>query len=123
MRDTTRFELSTVEETEYGWHFDVRLPENSSWFAGHFPGDPVLPAVAQLDLVARLWRHVGTAPASFVVGVRRVRFLARARPGDRLRVEIERPDADGVARFSIGRDGQRVSEGRLIWDAGVEVLE
>jgi len=29
----------------------VTVPANSPWFSGHFPGNPVLPAIAQISIV------------------------------------------------------------------------
>jgi len=29
----------------------VTVPGNSPWFSGHFPGNPILPAIAQISIV------------------------------------------------------------------------
>jgi 3-hydroxyacyl-[acyl-carrier-protein] dehydratase len=29
----------------------VTVPDNSPWFSGHFPGNPILPAIAQISIV------------------------------------------------------------------------
>ena len=59
-----------------GWEVVV----DPAWpgFAGHFPGDPIVPAA---ELVA--WALTIAGPASELV---RARFVAPVRPGDRVRL-------------------------------------
>jgi len=63
------------------------IPGDSPWFSGHFPGDPVLPGVAQVSLAAEvLSRAAGKRMG--VRGLRRVRFKRIIRPGDILEIRL-----------------------------------
>ena len=77
-------------------------------FAGHFPGDPLLPGVSLLAevleaalAVPELATLIGSAPR---IGA--VKFLAPVRPGATLGITLE-PGARGV-RFEV-REGERLA--------------
>jgi 3-hydroxymyristoyl/3-hydroxydecanoyl-(acyl carrier protein) dehydratase len=77
-------------------------------FAGHFPGQPLLPGVALLaEVLEAVLREpalaalVGTAPR-----IAAAKFLAPVRPGARLTLQLE-ASARGV-RFEL-REGERVA--------------
>jgi 3-hydroxymyristoyl/3-hydroxydecanoyl-(acyl carrier protein) dehydratase len=67
---------------------DARVDDPSPWFPGHFPGEPILPGIAQLSMVCRAIETARGRPFK-VLGVRRVRFKQVIRPGDALRVEVK----------------------------------
>lgn len=83
------------------------LPADLPAFRGHFPGQPLLPAVAQLSLVrqliARRWGDI--------IGGSGLKFIRPLRPGDQLscrvtaltdgRLQIEIKNNDGVATKGI----------------------
>ena len=53
--------LGAVQEAD-GVTLDLLVPADLAWFEGHFPGQPVLPGVVQLDWVMRLAAgHLGIA--------------------------------------------------------------
>lgn len=60
----------------------LEIDENLPCFEGHFPGDPVLPAVAILDECAALF------PDREIACIRAAKFTGAVRPG--MRVEIEK---------------------------------
>ncbi len=84
----------------------------SPFFAGHFPGAPVLPGVAHLELVAELLRAHG-ARALAILGIEALRFRAPIGPGDELEVRLDAPDPRGRVGFEIRRGGRTVSGGVL----------
>ena len=80
---------------------DVVVPPDSNWFCGHFPGDPILPGIAQLGMVFdAINRSEGQ---NFkVTGIRRVRFKQIIRPNDPLRLTIKpKKDAAGTYDFRV----------------------
>ena len=86
----------------------VVIPADHPAFAGHFPGDALLPGVALLSEVLEavldvpaLATLVGPAPR---VGA--VKFLAPVRPGARLTVQLD-AGPRGL-RFEV-REGERVA--------------
>jgi 3-hydroxymyristoyl/3-hydroxydecanoyl-(acyl carrier protein) dehydratase len=68
----------------------ARIAAASSWFKGHFPGEPILPGIAQLELVSQAVQAVSDAPLR-VAGMRRVRFKQVVRPDDKLEITVNPP--------------------------------
>ncbi len=66
----------------------------SPWFSGHFPGNPVLPGIAQLSFVFDLVRKI-KGNGLKISRVRRVRFKQVIRPEDRFNVVLRQNSGDG----------------------------
>ena len=64
---------------------DIQVPATSPWFDGHFPGEPVLPGLAQISMVFDVIREASDGELR-VLSVSRVRFKRIVRPEDRLEV-------------------------------------
>ena len=60
---------------------------DSPWFSGHFPGDPILPGIAQLGAVFAAIREAADKDI-IITGVKRVRFKQIIRPDDRMEISI-----------------------------------
>jgi 3-hydroxymyristoyl/3-hydroxydecanoyl-(acyl carrier protein) dehydratase len=83
------------------------------WFAGHFPGNPILPGIAQLrlviDLIAR--HRMGKIQVS---GFSRVKFRKLVRPGDRLELQVKYKDHDNNCSFKITSGDAEVCSGKML---------
>jgi acyl-coenzyme A synthetase/AMP-(fatty) acid ligase len=93
--------------------FDV--PAQSPRFDGHFPGNPLLPAVAQLTdyvlpTVANLWPELGS-----LTRVNRLQFTAPVRPGDRLKLTLQRRGAKVL--FELSGPHEPVARGTLVYES------
>ncbi len=63
-------------------------------FKGHFPGEPVLPGVYTVEIMAQTAdililsteRYAGKVP--LFIGINNVRFLSKIRPGDTLEIRV-----------------------------------
>lgn len=90
------------------------VPPDHPSLAGHFPGNPVMPAVVLLDLarVAIAGREPWTLQA-----IASARFLQPVRPGEEVSLEVETlNETTGVrARFRGLRGGHLSFEGAFLF--------
>ncbi len=92
--------------------FDVHVPEDLPYFRGHFPGDPVLAGIVQLEeLVLARVRAMWSEPVR-LAKVTRLRFRRPIRPGDDLELTIAHEAPTRVA-FAIACRGVPCSAGTL----------
>jgi acyl-coenzyme A synthetase/AMP-(fatty) acid ligase len=92
--------------------FDVHVPPELEFFGGHFPGDPILAGVVQLEMlvlrqVAATWPHLTN-----VARISRLRFRRPIRPGDDLELSLVLAAPVQVA-FEISCRGHSCSAGTL----------
>lgn len=68
------------------------VPEDSVWFNGHFPGEPILPGIALLSAVyeAVLKDASRRGEPLRISGLKRVRFTGPVRPGEKLSLVLAR---------------------------------
>lgn len=76
---------------------------------GHFPGNPIVPAVVLLERVAAAIEEA-YGPQARLARLPAVKFLAPLPPGERFRIVLERTDA-GPIRFTLDRDGKAFAMG------------
>ncbi|MDR0339865.1 MAG: hypothetical protein LBH65_06270 [Desulfovibrio sp.] len=62
------------------------FPTDFAGFDGHFPGDPMLPGIAQIMAAALT---VSPSGSKDLRRIGRSKFMSMVRPGDRVRVRVE----------------------------------
>jgi 3-hydroxymyristoyl/3-hydroxydecanoyl-(acyl carrier protein) dehydratase len=90
----------------------VRLLTGSPYLDGHFPGEAILPGVAQIALAL----HAGTllrGGALALGGVKEVRFRRPLRPEDEFEVVVMHGDADDEVRFEVRVGSAKAGTGIL----------
>jgi 3-hydroxymyristoyl/3-hydroxydecanoyl-(acyl carrier protein) dehydratase len=92
---------------------EVEVPRDLPLFAGHFPGAPILPGATQLDsivlrVVQLMWPEL---PA--LREIVRLKFMHPVRPGDRLRLRLDRNEAR--VTFELRRGEVACSAGTLVF--------
>ena len=98
---------------------------NEPYFAGHFPGHPIMPGVLQVEAMAQAgavlalnqMAEPGQSPLVFFMGIDKVKFRKPVVPGDVLRLEVKPLRRGGAIWKLEGRglvDGQVVSEAEFL---------
>jgi 3-hydroxymyristoyl/3-hydroxydecanoyl-(acyl carrier protein) dehydratase len=102
-RDDWRFITRPGEKTQSSVVATFQVPEDSSWFAGHFPEEPILPGVAILFMVTDLIGQIEGSPQrkTRIAGLKRVRFRLPVRPNDTVTVVLTRENAGRVNSYGF----------------------
>lgn len=81
----------------------VDVPHESIWFAGHFPGEPILPGIALVYAAceAILRQAEDKGESLKVSSLKRVRFTGPVRPGDTLLLSLNREDGNGGGIYNF----------------------
>jgi 3-hydroxyacyl-[acyl-carrier-protein] dehydratase len=89
------------EETPASLIAEFQVREDSPWFAGHFPDEPILPGVAILSMAAEMVRHFeGIRQRKIrIAGLKRVRFRLPVKPHDTVAMELTCEKADIVTNY------------------------
>ncbi|HZJ58313.1 MAG TPA: 3-hydroxyacyl-ACP dehydratase FabZ [Clostridia bacterium] len=100
---------------------------NEPFFAGHFPGAPIMPGVLIVEAMAQLGAMVvlslpeNRGKLAFFAGIDSMRFRRQVIPGDQLAMEVEITRMRG----SIGKgnvkalvEGQVAAEGSIMFGLG-----
>jgi 3-hydroxyacyl-[acyl-carrier-protein] dehydratase len=98
---------------------------NEPFFAGHFPGHPVMPGVLILEALAQAsailaYKTENMDPArkiTYLMAIDNAKFRRPVVPGDRLTLEVEVIKHKGAIwkqRGTASVDGQKVAEGEFL---------
>jgi 3-hydroxyacyl-[acyl-carrier-protein] dehydratase len=100
---------------------------NEPFFAGHFPGFPIMPGVLIVEALAQaggvlLLTEVEDRSDKLIVftGIEKARFRRPVVPGDQLRIEVEVLSwKAGASRIAVRMDGKAYVNGKLVCDGTV----
>jgi 3-hydroxymyristoyl/3-hydroxydecanoyl-(acyl carrier protein) dehydratase len=111
------------------WHtlYDVKISDDrivhtsavadadSPWFPGHFPGDPILPGIAQLGIVHDLLlQHPGlTGNKGSLARMKKIRFRRIIRPGEKMHIIISHASKNEFS-FKISVADEQAASGILV---------
>jgi 3-hydroxymyristoyl/3-hydroxydecanoyl-(acyl carrier protein) dehydratase len=95
--------------------FEFQFSAGDPTFAGHFPTQPILPGVFQLEIARAAAQWVLNCPLR-VGGVSKAKFLRPISPGEPVRVELKLSEKDGAiqARAGFSIYGQPAGETLLL---------
>ena len=111
--------IDTIEELEPGVRAVGRknVTFNEPYFAGHFPGNPVMPgvlimeALAQTGAVAILSLPENRGKTAYFAGIDKAKFKQMVLPGDRLKLECEIIKRKGP--IGVGKAVATNAEGKI----------
>ncbi len=98
----------------------LQIPTSLAWFDGHFPDDPILPAVVQIDWVTHFGADLGFDPRRFS-GMDRLKFRSVITPETALVLRLEA--AGDVLRFSYESASGIHSKGTILFHGHDENLD
>lgn len=116
--------IDTVEELEPGVRALAKknVTYNEPYFAGHFPGNPVMPgvliieALAQTGAVAILSQPEWKGKTAYFAGIDKAKFKRKVVPGDVLVLETEIVKVKGpigIGKATASVDGKLVCSAEL----------
>ena len=98
------FQFGSVEATETGgFRCQWQVPSDLPYFVGHFPGQPVMPAVAILDGSQEFLRAGGLKVSPVKITLKKAKFLALVAPGMNLELSAEPLNGQWQVRW-LNRD-------------------
>ena len=111
--------IDTIEELEPGERALGRkcVSFNEPYFAGHFPGNPVMPgvliveALAQVGAVAMLGQPEWKGKTAYFAGIDHAKFKQKVLPGDVLTLETEIIKEKGP--IGVGKAVAKNQEGKI----------
>jgi 3-hydroxyacyl-[acyl-carrier-protein] dehydratase len=103
---------------------ETSFPSDDPMFAGHFPGNPLVPGVILTEALAQT---AGIAAASafpensrpqfLLSAIRQMKFFRAVRPGERILLRSEKlGEVNGLVQFKVEAlvDSQTVAAGELV---------
>lgn len=100
-----------TKKTELGQELTLELPATLPWFNGHFPNQPVLPAVITTEISDALIRNFCNVAPEFVITAK---FKGPIFPGTRLIISLLQPKDDSAS--IIWRNADEADAGQFLAD-------
>ena len=123
--------LDTIEEMEPGKRVYARkcVSYNEPYFAGHFPGEPVMPgvliveAMAQAGAVAMLSQPQMKGKTAYFAGINSAKLKQKVTPGNVLDLKVEIVKVKGPIGIGQGTayvDGKLAASAEIMFAIGSE---
>jgi len=99
-----------IEKTETQVILEFSVPKTCDYFDGHFPGFPILPAVAQVDIIMRYASDFFKVCVA-LSEIKRIKFTGLVRPDTPLVLNLEKKE--NVISFTMNSP-----DGKTVYSAG-----
>ncbi|MFZ3231639.1 MAG: hypothetical protein WA160_15630 [Pseudobdellovibrio sp.] len=85
----------------------ITIPKKFSYFLGHFPDFPVLPAVALIDITSYLIKNlILNQPDLYIKKIGLLKIKAAVKPGDQVKIEILEKDASSYSATWLTQENE-----------------
>lgn len=108
-------EFKALLKAEKSVDMDIYVQAELSWFAGHFPEQPVLPGVVQTHWACELAKHMFELKG--LKKVNNVKFKTMVLPGTHLTLHMIFNDTKNSVAFTYKNDSETYSTGSLLFTA------
>lgn len=105
-------QISIISKKDQAVCAEVSLPPDFPPFNGHFPGQSILPGIAQISIVTEILNKA-FQPGFTLLSVKRIKFLSPAEPGMNLTISVQFDH--GNANAEITANNKRISSLKLIY--------
>ncbi|MBW6520362.1 MAG: hypothetical protein K0A99_05010 [Desulfoarculaceae bacterium] len=102
----------SVQQRDDAITAQVTTDPQSPWFSGHFPGDPILPGIAQLQMVTDIVAKA-LVMDMHLIDLTRIKFKKLVRPGEILDISILAGNKENTYSFRISSRQEDVCSGIL----------
>jgi acyl-coenzyme A synthetase/AMP-(fatty) acid ligase/3-hydroxymyristoyl/3-hydroxydecanoyl-(acyl carrier protein) dehydratase len=96
----------------------LHIPHNLFYFGGHFPGNPVLPGVVQIEWAQHFGRQFFTGTAKFV-RLEALKFHHIIQPEDPVTLQLEWDKTKSRLNFSFTNHSIKYSSGRIVFNTEI----
>jgi 3-hydroxyacyl-[acyl-carrier-protein] dehydratase len=108
-----RYDFEEIERTDSEIRYRLDVPETSRFFAGHFPGNPILPGVAQVQICIEVLANSLDRPVR-LARLESVRYRKPVTPGMPCELTIHLEDEDGRVEFRYDGPDGLIADGRML---------
>lgn len=105
-------DILAVEGDDSAVQINLYVPNTTKWFAGHFPEQPVLPGVVQIDWAIKLAKAVFPYSGKFSQ-VTNLKFKSVVMPDTALTLELAFAPAKGSVSFHYFNTTESFSTGSV----------
>ncbi len=82
-----------LESTPHEMLARAGTDSTSPWYSGHFPGEPILPGIAQITMVKETIQKAESRQIG-IAGLKRVRFKQVIQPGNEINIRVRPRQGD-----------------------------
>lgn len=97
---------------------EITFAADDPMFAGHFPGNPIVPGVILTEALAQVAGIAGASKTGFLLSaIRAMKFPSPARPGEKILLRATKTGSlGGLIQFSVSAEtgGRTVAEGQVV---------
>lgn len=99
------------------------IPQDLKWFEGHYPEQPVLPGVVQVNWASELAQALfSTDTTHEFKGINSLKFNTMILPNTTLSLNLKNNTATGSISFNYSNESDRFSSGKIILETSSDTL-